>query len=185
MRLFVAVNLPGGVRDDLSRAAAPLRETPFPVKWIEPDGVHLTLKFLGDVVEERVPAVVSGIEDACRGVMVFTLGMSGFGAFPSPQRPRVIWVGCEPVPALELLQHGMEREMQLLGFPLDGRPFQPHLTLGRVRRGAGALPGFAALLDALSFECEFLVESVDLMQSTLSRAGARYTRRHAVPLDAG
>jgi 2'-5' RNA ligase len=110
--------------------------------------------------------------------------IAGFGAFPAPERARVVWVGCEPVPPLELVQHRTEQEMERIGFPLEGRPFHPHLTLGRAKRDArpSDFRDFAAALDALSVAGKVPVSTVDLMQSTLTPHGARYTRRHAVPL---
>jgi 2'-5' RNA ligase len=96
----------------------------------------------------------------------------------------VLWAGCEPVPPLELLQHRLEQEMERLGFPVEGRAFHPHVTMGRVQRDARS-SAFQDLEDrfaSLEFSGVTLVESVDLMESRLARDGAQYTRRHAVPL---
>lgn len=185
MRLFVAVNLPDHVRRAIASAAAPLRGASFPIKWVEPDGLHLTLKFLGEVEADRQAAVVQALGRACHGARPFELLLGGFGAFPSAARARVVWLGCDPVPALELLQHGVEREYAALGFPVEGRPFRPHLTLGRARATAGAgVGGLAARLGELAFADAVTVRSIDLMESTLTPAGARYAVRHAVPLGA-
>ena len=184
VRLFIAINLPPDLRQRLWEAAQPLRAAGYPVRWVAPEGVHLTLKFLGEVKPDREPQVVAGIGMAVQGARRFTLPVGGFGAFPSLSNPRVVWAGGEPVPALELLQHRVEQEMERLGFPLDGRAFHPHLTLGRAQRDARA-SAFGDLEDrisALAFAEEATVESVDLMESQLARDGARYTRRHAAPL---
>jgi 2'-5' RNA ligase len=185
VRLFIAVNLPDDVRRDIHQAAAPLRRPGLPVKWVDPEGVHLTLKFLGGVEQERLPAVEAALERACRGARPFTVALGGFGAFPTPTRARVIWVGCEPAPPLELLQHAVEREFAELGFPVEGRPFRPHLTLGRAGpRAHGGVPGLEAPLSQLEFSGEVVVRSVELMESALSRGGARYAVRRSVSLDA-
>ncbi len=186
MRLFIAVNLPQQVRRGMWEAAESLRARSYPIRWVPPDSLHLTLKFLGEVAAEREEEIVGGIRRAVKGTKPFTLPIAGFGAFPSPVRPRVVWVGCEGVPSLELLQHRVEQEMDRLGFPVEGRPFHPHLTLGRVKRGVKqqTLAGFAADLGPLEYAAEVLVESVDLMQSELMRDGARYTRRRKVELEA-
>ncbi len=184
MRLFVAINFPAELRQRLWRAAAPLRQAGFPVRWVEPEELHLTLKFLGEVAPAREGELIAGLQAAVRGVKPFTLPVGGFGVFPSSSRPRVLWAGCEPLPALEWLQHRVEQEMEQLGFPLEGRAFHPHLTLGRVRRDARPAD-FRHLedrLQALAFAEEALVQSVDLMQSRLSPSGAHYTMRHAAPL---
>lgn len=184
MRLFIAFNLPLELRQRLWEAAEPLRSAGYPVRWVAHDGIHLTLKFLGEVAPDREPEVVAGIGLAVQGAKSFTLPVGGFGVFPSVSRPRVVWAGCEPVPALELLQHRVEREMERRGFPLEGRAFHPHLTLGRARRDArpGAFRDLGDRIDGLAFAGELVVESVDLMESRLARDGARYTRRHAARL---
>src|SRR3972149_8617791 len=125
MRLFIAINFPADLRQRLWEAAGPLRTAGYPVRWVAPDGVHLTLKFLGEVQPDREPQVVAAIGVAVQGAKRFTLPVGGFGAFPSVSRPRVVWAGCEPVPALELLQDRVEREMERLGVPLGGRPVPP------------------------------------------------------------
>jgi 2'-5' RNA ligase len=184
MRLFIAINLPTDVRETLWEVAAPLRAARYPVRWVEAESIHLTLKFLGDVDATREDEIAGGITAAVVGARPFPLPVGGFGAFPSAQRARVVWAGLEPVPPLELLQHRVEQEMERLGFATEGRPFHPHLTLGRVKRDArpAALDGLATDLDSLVYEAEVSVESVDLMQSTLTPQGARYTRRHAAAL---
>ncbi len=184
MRLFIAINFPPALRRRLWDAAEPLRGAGYPVRWVAPDGIHLTLKFLGEVKPAREAEIVTGIGVAVQGAKRFDLPVAGFGAFPSVSHPRVLWAGCEPVPALELLQHCVEQEMERLGFPVEGRAFHPHVTLGRVQRDAraGAFQDLDDRVGALEFAGEAIVESVDLMESRLVRDGARYTRRHAVSL---
>lgn len=184
MRLFVAINLPTDLRQRLWEATAPLRAAGYPVRWVASDGMHLTLKFLGEVKADREPQVVAAIGAAVQGGKRFTLPVGGFGAFPSVSRPRVLWAGCEPVPALELLEHRVEQEMEQLGFPVEGRAFHPHLTLGRAQRDAsrGAFQDLEERMNALLFDGEAWVDSVDLMESHLGRDGARYTLRHAARL---
>ena len=184
MRLFVAVNFPADVRQALWQSAEPLRRRDFPVKWVGADQVHVTLKFLGEVPEERLGELSEGLSGAARAARPFVLPLGGFGAFPSAERARVVWCGCGAVPPLELLHHDVEQATAALGFPVEGRPFRPHVTLGRVRDDARRkdLAGMANVLDALSFTSEVTVQTVDLMQSTLGRNGATYTARHSAPL---
>jgi 2'-5' RNA ligase len=182
VRLFLAVNLPHHVRAGIWEAAEPLRANQYPVKWVAPESLHITMKFLGEVPPHRVDDITEAMKTAAAGAKPFSLWISEFGAFPSAQRPRVVWVGCEAAPPLELLQHRVEQEMNRIGFPLEGRPFHPHITLGRVRR-EGKKSDFVAFpgeIEVLQYQAESMVESVDLMQSTLTPKGATYTRRHAV-----
>lgn len=176
MRAFIALNLPDQVREAVWAAAQPLRDLGLPVKWARADGIHLTLKFLGEVADAREPELREALGRARAGARPLPLALGGFGAFPDPHRPRVLWVGVAPDPALELLQHGVEREFAPLGFPTEGRAFRPHVTLGRAARDARArdFQGLAAALAGLQFSDTVLVDTVDLMRSTLQPGGAVY-----------
>jgi 2'-5' RNA ligase len=182
VRLFIAINLPDALRRAIYEAAAPLRRPALPIKWVNPDGLHLTLKFLGSVEAGRLAEIEQAVSRACRGAKPFNLPVGGFGAFPGASRPRVVWVGCEAVPALELLQHAVEREFAELGFAIDGRPFRPHLTLGRARPDARGLGVLEPLLSEAAFEDAVAVGSVDVMESVPGPQGSRYTMRHSVAL---
>jgi 2'-5' RNA ligase len=184
VRLFVAVNLPEGLRSALWIASQPLRAAGFPVRWVQPDGLHLTLKFLGEVAASREEGLVTAVRSAVDGAKPFSVAIAGVGAFPSAARPRVLWIGCEAAPPLELLQDRVERAFAKIGFPVEGRPFHPHLTLGRARRGAHPrdFVGLDRAAADLSVEGELLVSSVDLMESVLHPSGARYIQRHVAEL---
>ncbi len=148
MRLFVALNFPPQLRQALWEATAPLRERAWPVTWARADAIHLTLKFLGEVAEEREPDVRTALTRAVAGARALPLALGGFGVFPDLRRPRVVWVGVTPDPALELLQHQVEREFAPLGFATEARAFRPHVTLGRAPRDArpAAFTGIEAAL---------------------------------------
>ena len=177
----MALNLPDGVRRALWQAAAPVRELGLPVRWVRPEGIHVTLKFLGDVPDAREPELRTALGRAAVGGHALPLVVGGFGAFPDLDRPRVIWAGFEPDPALELLQGRVEHEFVPLGFPSESRPFRPHLTLGRAARDARprGCAGLEEALSGLRHREATLVEAVDLMQSVLHAAGAVYQIRHS------
>ena len=141
----------------------------------------MTVKFLGEVEPEREPELRAALTRAADGGRAVPLGVRGFGVFPDATRPRVIWAGVEPDPSLELLQHRVEQEFAPLGFPPEGRPFRPHLTLGRAGREARPrdFAGLAAALDRLQYEESVLAESVDLMQSVARAGGSVYEVRHS------
>ena len=186
MRLFIAINFPDAMRKRLWDETAPLREAGYPVKWVDADNIHMTVKFLGEVDGSRIDDVRAGLVKAVGDTKPFRLPMGQFGAFPSPRRPRVLWVGCENLPVLELLADAVEREMLQLDFEPEkgGHAFRPHLTIGRVRRDArpAALRGLAKRLEGLEFFEEPPVDSVDLMRSRLGSQGPRYARLGAVGL---
>src|SRR5207249_53247 len=106
--LFVALNLPAPVREALWAATARARDLGLPVKWVRGEGLHLTLKFLGDVADEREPELAAALTRAAAGARGLALALGGFGEFPDFRRPRVVWVGIAPEPGLEILQHRVE-----------------------------------------------------------------------------
>jgi RNA 2',3'-cyclic 3'-phosphodiesterase len=187
VRLFVAVNLPEDERRAAHEAAAPLRDAGLPVKWVPPASLHVTLKFLGEVAEDREAAIGAALDAAVAAARPFAVGLGGAGAFPGVARPRVIWLGVEAHPALELLSHDVERALEPFGFEAELRPFRPHVTLGRVRPGArpGAFAALEPLAAALAWEGVAPVDSVDLMASVLGPGGAVYSVRHRSFLQGG
>lgn len=137
MRLFIALDLPDDVRAELAAAQGRLRRGGHAVRWASAEGLHLTLQFLGEVEEGRVEgllAVLAGLPASS-----FALRLGGLGAFPSAERPRVIWVGLDGyLDALGELQRAVTAATLPLGFPAEERPYAPHLTLGRARQDVGA-----------------------------------------------
>jgi RNA 2',3'-cyclic 3'-phosphodiesterase len=180
VRLFIALTPPPTVQREVWEAFAPLRARPLPVKWVPPENVHLTLKFLGDVSAERQQGIVDALASAAEGTKTITLVVRGAGAFPNTRSPRVVWAGIEPDPAIEILADRVERSCALLGFPPEGRPFRPHLTLGRAERDARARDwaGVAELLDGLAVDASAVLDGVDLVRSELRRGGSVYHRVH-------
>ncbi len=182
-RLFIAVELPtdvvdalGGIQSDLKRVM-PSRV----VRWTRPEGIHLTLKFLGDVASDRVDDLQKGLLDAVSGHEPFSLDIEGLGGFPNPKRPRVIWVGViGDTHRLAALQNGVEKAIAPLGFPAEDRPFTPHLTLGRIQNHASrddiARAGQIVEERDLGRIARWRVGSISLIRSQLKPDGAVYTQ---------
>ncbi|MBM2827356.1 MAG: ligT [Dehalococcoidia bacterium] len=137
MRVFVAIELPQEVREGLAQVQDKLRsQIDEGVRWVDPWGVHLTLKFLGDVAPEKVTPIVQALTDVSNRNASFEVSIEQLGAFPSAVRPRVLWVGIGgDLSELIKLQGMVEDALAPLGFPPEGRGFSPHLTVGRVREG--------------------------------------------------
>lgn len=179
VRLFIAINLPADVRDRIHEAAAPLREVAPDIAWTPPDRLHLTLKFLGDRPESDLAPLGDLLRSVGTRHATMPLVVEGGGAFPSLARPRIIWAGVGAEPRLELLHHDVEAACAELGFELEGRPFRPHLTLGRARGGVDSPAARVAISRAarqIDLREEIDVESVDLMRSEPGPGGPRYTR---------
>jgi 2'-5' RNA ligase len=157
------------------------------VRWTRPEGIHLTLKFLGDVQADWLEDIADALRSACAPHAPFSLSIGGMGVFPNPRRPRVVWIGVdEPTGTLIRLQQDIERAISPLGFPTERRTFSPHLTLGRVKNGRGA-----AELEALGQYAkqaqvrvgEMEAHAVYLMRSDLRPSGAVYTELAEVALN--
>jgi RNA 2',3'-cyclic 3'-phosphodiesterase len=194
MRAFVALELPDEARAFCAKAMDRARSALGPdgraVRWVDPEAIHLTLKFLGSVASARIPEVVERVAQTVANAGAFPIAVGGLGLFPNQRAPRVIWLALHgDLAALCDCQERVEIATVPLGFPREKRPFQPHLTLGRVREGA-ALADLATIgrlpmgwpTDA---SAPFLVTSISLMQSHLGPGGARYTRVAALDLRAG
>jgi len=177
VRLFVAVNLPAAERRAAYEAATPLRAARLPVRWVGEESIHVTLRFLGEVEAARVTLIGEALAAAVRAARPFGVGLGGVGAFPSLARPRVVWIGVERHPALELLANDVEKALMALDFEPELRPFHPHLTLGRAERSArpAAFASFEQIAATIAYQGSTMVESVDLMQSVLGQRGATYT----------
>ena len=173
------------MRRGLWDALAPLRQRheKLPVKWVRPENIHLSLKFLGEVEETREPELRAALKQAAGSrsePRPFALQITGFGVFPDYHRPHVLWAGITPEPGLELLQHEVEQAFAPLGFPTEARAFRPHVTLGRVARDARPrdFTGLEAILAGTDFDATVTVAEVDLMQSTLQKDGPVYQVRY-------
>ena len=176
MRLFVAINLPEVDKRRLCEAVGTLATHDLPVRWVEPDSLHITLKFLGEVAEANVPAVRAALQQAVAGLRHFDVVLEGLDAFPSLSRPNIFWVGASNPAALAQLQQSVESQLEQVGFPREDRPFRPHITIGRVKSRASIRD--RALMDRMvsqfRYNTQFQVRSADLMRSHVSSRGARY-----------
>lgn len=184
MRLFLAINLPPDIRRAILDAVAPLRDLAPDVSWLDEPRLHLTLKFLGEQPAERL-GVIS--ETLCAVAMLhrsLQIALGGIGAFPNFRRARVVWMGVEQDPRLELLHHDVEVAYEALGFELEGRAFRPHLTLARLKHQLPEerLRQLSRAAKRVDFGTECDVQSIDLMQSELLPTGASYRRLLAAPL---
>jgi RNA 2',3'-cyclic 3'-phosphodiesterase len=175
MRTFVALNLPQAERARLHDALAPLRDRGLPVRWVAPEALHITLRFLGDTEADAVPHIERVLADAAARRSPLTLEIAGLGAFPSLRRASIIWIGVNQEPELHALQKHLEPALSRLGFPRETRPFRPHITVGRIRSGSRAIDIDRAR-ELVDYSAAVEVATVDLMQSHQSSAGSRYER---------
>lgn len=175
MRTFIAIDLEAGLKAALQGLIQKLKATGADVRWTRPAGLHLTLKFLGEVDEEGVDLVKGVLEKVAGSHPAFPLGFAGTGAFPDERNPRVLWVGFAAEPTLMALQADLDRELEAEGFAREARAFHPHLTLGRVK---GPVRVRNAVLELGKEQPERLggmtVRKIAIFESRLSPEGAEY-----------
>jgi 2'-5' RNA ligase len=188
IRAFIAITLSEEVYQGLEQVIAGLKEklSGVPLRWVPARNIHLTIKFLGNVSMTNLEMLKKAIHTEAGQHAAFEMSVGRFGAFPSLQRPRVLWVGVEASKSLQLTQLGIENVTSRLGYPREDRPFSPHLTLARVSRNASP-QDIKAISQAISnYEVGFLgafrVEEIHLYRSDLMRGGAVYTRLFSVRL---
>lgn len=188
IRSFIAIELPDELKLALTQLQTALKEKALPVvKWVDSEGIHLTLKFLGNVAADRINDIIRVMEQSVPGIPPFQLEAKNVGAFPNLKRPQVVWVGIGgQLDLLGRLQQRIETNLVPLGFAAEQRSFTAHLTLARVRNQAypAERQRLGELIAATKFEVAYTiaVNSVSLMRSELTREGAIYSELGAVPL---
>lgn len=182
MRQFVALELPGTTRGRLAELSTALRRSTPGWRWLRPEALHLTLRFLGEVRDEQDAQARDGWRRAAANSAPFTLHAEGLGVFPPRGSPRILWVGLreiEPGDRLAALARGLESAAREVGFSPEERVFRPHLTIARAERDARpAVPSDLRWTDPEPFESREIV----LFRSDLHPSGARYTALERYPL---
>jgi 2'-5' RNA ligase len=184
MRTFIAIEVPDETRKEMIEAQRRLKGSGVEASWLRPEGIHLTLKFLGEVPETRITEIMNGIRNSVQEIAPFRLGIGGIGTFPGPKNARVVWIGLSgDTETLKRLQAGVEDAMARLGLKRDDRPFTPHLTIGRIRYIRSRDRWLKTLEEIRDVKLPgFDVTSIRLMKSELKPSGAVYTELGRVEL---
>ncbi|MGN0098875.1 MAG: RNA 2',3'-cyclic phosphodiesterase [Candidatus Methanomethylophilaceae archaeon] len=177
VRTFISVKIPDtsclkGVLDDVGKLDN-VRPSPL-------SQMHITLKFIGDVDERRIPKVIECVRSACRDRRAFDITLSGTGCFPNGNRPSVVWIGASPADELTSLADSIGRKLSSAGILFDDKPFKAHITIGRCK-GPADLTGFLTSHKDDVFT-EFTCSEVLVMKSVLSPAGAKHSVLERIPL---
>ncbi len=178
IRTFIAIKIPDDIQRKLSGIQDKLKQSGAHVSWVKPDNIHLTLKFLGNMEEQRIPDITACIEKSAASVKPFQLQVGYAGAFPNVRFPRVIWVGVtdDETNSLKTLQSGLSSCLGTLGFQEENERFQPHLTLGRVRSQKSRSSLLRAIESMVNIWVgQISVDIVYLVRSELRPTGAKYT----------
>jgi RNA 2',3'-cyclic 3'-phosphodiesterase len=184
MRLFVALEIPSAVRENLSTLLKSLREVSPQTRWVRPENLHVTLKFIGEMAETRL-AAIRGALAGVRSDEAVTLDFRGLGFFPNDKHPRVFWAGIEASPNLKTLAADIEKATEKLGIPREQRPFSPHLTLARFEPSRLPEKLRTAIQEKTARDFGSLRTSqFHLIESKLKPSGAEYTTLESFPFAA-
>lgn len=182
IRAFIAVTLASAIGEEIAKIQAALKNAQGDIRWTRIEGMHLTLKFLGDIAQAQVEPILTALRTALRNQLSLSVHAHGLGVFPHLKRPKVLWAGLGGE-GLIRLQEKVESALVALDFPREERSFTPHLTLGRVRsfRGWEQVLAVVRQHEHTQFG-ESIVDRVTLYQSTLRPDGAVYSPLGTVPL---
>jgi 2'-5' RNA ligase len=186
-RAFIAIALPPRVIEAIGALQSDLKDSKLKIRWVKPANIHLTLKFLGDIPAEMIPAIEQALGDAVAGHGPLRLSTKGIGVFPGIKKPRVVWVGVSgQTRQLRELHHSVESSLQGIGFAVEKRSFKSHLTMGRIKGFVDSQRLLDAMQRCSQFESEtFDVHGIHLYRSQLKPSGAVYTRLVDAALGAG
>ncbi|MBI5124208.1 MAG: RNA 2',3'-cyclic phosphodiesterase [Candidatus Omnitrophica bacterium] len=186
MRAFIAIELSEEIRDTLEQIQSHLEYSGADVKWVEKDNIHLTLKFLGEISEEKLKQIIAALEIIAKGSSAFEISLKDIGAFPKIEYPRVIWAGLDKgTTESKILAEKIDDALSKIGFQKEARPFAAHLTIGRVRspKNKEALKEKLKSIEGLGSRVQGqVISSVILFQSTLTPKGSIYTKLHEAHL---
>lgn len=187
MRSFIAIELPKDIRENLHAIQKQLRLTGADVKWVQPENIHLTLKFLGEINEELLNKITNILDDIGKENKAYPIRVNSLGAFPRLSSPRVVWVGIDQGnEETQKIAQGLEERIALLGIPKEDRPFSTHITIGRTKSSLN--------LDKLVKELnnikegvfqknpEFQAGKITLFKSSLTPKGPLYEVLHEANL---
>lgn len=172
MRAFIAIPLPEALRVDLFQQTAGLRKRFHKARWIPPENMHITLKFLGEIDTVQSSEIGNLLAEVADGQERFTVSLTGFGCFPPRGRPRVLYIGMDQQSRLRLIADSLEKKLSCLGFPVEGR-FKSHVTLARIKDSVDPGQLFRDV-NQIELSGQFDVNRICLVKSILTPSGARY-----------
>jgi 2'-5' RNA ligase len=183
IRTFIAVKIPDAIKEKFGEIQRKLKTSGADVRWVKPGNAHITLRFLGDIREEKTDEIQAALSRAAACHRASDVSIEGLGAFPNPKRPRVIWIGIRRgAEFLQSLQASVSKEMRALGFAAEDRPYSPHITLGRMKTPKN----LDSLKPLLASESEFSAGTfraaeIHFIRSILSSEGPTYVTLFSAP----
>ncbi|MBW2492420.1 MAG: RNA 2',3'-cyclic phosphodiesterase [Deltaproteobacteria bacterium] len=178
IRTFIAIEIPENIISKIQELQESIKAKGFNIRWVRPENIHLTLKFIGDVEAAKISEITEALSKTVEGYIPISLKSKGLGLFPGIKNPRVLWVGLTgQLESLVKLQKTLDENLKVLGFPKEKRPFKGHLTMGRIKAKIDAKKLGDALMKFRNFESEtFTADQIVLYKSELKPSGAVYTK---------
>lgn len=185
IRSFIAIDIPQSIKNIIARVQSDFKESGADVKWVNPELIHLTLKFLGNIKEEQIDEIKKSMIKSVKGITPFFMTLIDIGVFPNIRYPRVIWMGLEDkTERLLILQKNIEENLNILGFTPEERKFSPHLTIGRLKslKGKSRLANMIHAKKGMNIDGSISVNKINLMKSELRVTGPIYSVLETVSL---
>lgn len=183
LRCFIAIVIPDSLKKQIIEMTDLLKKYDADIKWVNPENIHLTLKFLGNTPQSLLTKINETINEAVLPYSPFYIKIYGTGVFPNKKHPRVIWIGIKDPEILINLRNAIEQSISSLGYQKDEKEFKPHLTLGRVRSQKGIMHIINNLEDFKDKDFgSIYVDNIKLMKSDLKPKGAEYTCLYDIPI---
>ncbi len=185
IRSFLAFELPAEIKGIVSRVSGEMKKSPLDVRWVNVDNIHLTVIFIGSISEDNLAGMDRVVKDVCRNYGPFDISLSGTGVFSSRRNPRVLWIGLAgDIERMSFFRNTLQESLKPFGIKVEKRRFNPHLTIGRFRKGAKS----GVHLDKILLRYRTLnspvrsISELVLFKSDLKPGGAVYTKLNAWPL---
>jgi len=187
LRTFIAIDIPGNILSEIRELQEGIKDYGFKIRWVRPESIHLTLKFLGDIKAVKINEIAEAISKTVVRYTPISLQAKGVGVFPGIKRPQVLWVGLAgQLEPLVSLQKTLDENLETIGFPMEKRPFKGHLTMGRMKAKIDVKKFGEVLMTFRSFESEaFTADRIILYKSELKPSGAVYTELASASLGKG
>ena len=185
IRSFLAFELPGDIREKVSKISGEVKNSGLNAGWVKPGNIHLTVIFMGNIDEKEIPGIISTIDNAACNHKTYDISLGGMGLFPDIRRPRVIWLGLNgEIDGLASLRDDLQKSLKPFGIKQEKRPFKPHLTLGRFRKPIKDPVLLKKVIEKYrdTRGPGGKLQELVMFKSELNPGGAVYTRIHSWPL---
>lgn len=174
MRAFIAIDLPISIKNKISRIQSHLKTSDISAKWVKPENIHLTLKFLGNIKEPQIGQVKDTIRETASLLKPFEVSFNNFGVFPNPKKPKVFFISLTEENALKKIADILENKLEKFGFKKENR-FKAHITLARIKNATNII-NLVKEITNISFIKSFAIQEIILFRSTLTQLGPTYEK---------